>query len=378
MFSIEESRCMNNPKPTQYSGACDLRLMRPGFELDISFKLPAHGVLGIFGPSGSGKTSVLRCLAGLEPNARGNITIGGNVWLNEKAVSLPTHRRRIAYVFQDSRLFPHLNVHNNLHYGRKRRIASGQAVSKDEVVALLGIDSLLEKKPAQLSGGERQRVAIARALLSDPEILLLDEPLASLDDARKQEVLPFLDRLHRTVSIPMVYVSHNVQEIQRLCDSLIIIKNGKKTYDGDVTAALMQNDGQLSSDANAGVLVRGEVIDYEQDGGVSVIALTDQERLYIAAKFDLGAHIALRIQASNISISLDKPTRSSVLNILRGTLKECISQTDHHAMIAIDVAGQTLLARISKKSWHQLELAPNMSVFVQVKAVSINDAVFID
>ncbi|MDF1782371.1 MAG: molybdenum ABC transporter ATP-binding protein [Alcanivoracaceae bacterium] len=368
---------MNNSDSKNSSGSCHLRLTRSDFSLDVSFDLPAHGVLGIFGDSGSGKTSVLRCLAGLERNVRGSIVVGDSVWLDEEGQALPTHQRRVAYVFQDSRLFPHLNVQSNLSYGQKRRATAESSVSRDEVLSMLGISHLLDRKPAQLSGGEKQRVAIARALLSDPAVLLLDEPLASLDDARKQEVLPFLDRLHRMVRIPMIYVSHSVQEVQRLCDRLVVMEKGRKTFDGDVLSALTQPNASLSSDADAGALLKGKVVEYDAVGGVSVIALTEEQKIYTPAKLEIDAHIAIRIQASDVSLSLDRPSRTTVLNILEGQIVKCINQTDHHVVATIDVSNQKLLARISKKSWEQLSLASGQNVFVQIKAVSINDAVFI-
>jgi molybdate transport system ATP-binding protein len=369
---------MNKLQNKTRSGSCSLRLSRPGFELDIAFDLPVAGVLGIFGHSGSGKTSVLRCLAGLEADVRGEIIIGDSVWLNKDGRALPPHQRRVAYVFQDSRLFPHLNVHHNLHYGRKRRLTSANSISEDEILKLLGIKHLLNRKPAQLSGGERQRVAIARALLSDPAVLLMDEPLASLDESRKQEILPYLDQLHRTIRIPMVYVSHSVQEVQRLCDQLVVMESGKKTFEGDVLSAFTQPNTSLSTDTEAGTLLRGKVTEYDETGGVSIVSLAAQQKLFIPAKLDVNSRVALRIQAIDVSLSLDRPTRTTVLNILEGTIQKCVAQTDHHVVATVNVSNQSVLVRVSKRSWNLLALKPSQPVFVQIKAVSINDTVFID
>jgi len=206
-------------------------LQRATFALDIDVELPLHGITGVYGPSGAGKTSLLRCVAGLEQPSAGRLVVAGDVWQDGKSSRAP-HERAIGYVFQEPRLFDHLNVRGNIEYGWRRKRHDGKHAI-DAVVELLGLQDLLDRKPAELSGGEAQRVAIARALLCAPRFVLMDEPLASLDQARKDEILPFLDRLHAESSVPIIYVSHNIDEICRLCDHLLVIDNGAVMANGD-------------------------------------------------------------------------------------------------------------------------------------------------
>lgn len=366
---------MTKPPNAARDSYCDLSLSRGSFDIDIAFQIPTEGVLGIFGASGSGKTSILRCIAGLEPNVKGKICIDGSTWLDHAGQTVPAHQRRVGYVFQDSRLFPHLNVNSNLLYGHSRRSTVNSPVDFDEVLALLDIAPLLNRKPTQLSGGESQRVAIARALLSDPAVLLFDEPLASLDESRKQEVLPFLDRLHKSVRVPMIYVSHSVQEVQRLCDRLILMNSGKKTYEGDVLSALGQSDIALNGEIEVGALLDGRVTQYESSTGISDIALPAGQTLHIPSRLTPNTPVSIRINASDVSLSLDKPTRTTVLNILDAYVTEDIVFGEHYVVVTLKVADQKILARVSRKSWLQLELSPKQKVFAQVKAASINDTI---
>ena len=206
------------------------------FALDVDLELPLRGISGVFGESGSGKTSLLRCVAGLAHPGQGRLVVAGDAWQDSSTgICRPVHERNIGYVFQEPRLFSHLDVRGNLDYGSKRRRPSAESVSVDQVINLLGLGTLMQRRPAELSGGEAQRVSIARALLRAPRFVLMDEPLASLDRARKDEVLPFLDRLHAELAVPIIYVSHSIDEICRLCDHLVVLDGGRVIADGGLT-----------------------------------------------------------------------------------------------------------------------------------------------
>jgi len=340
--------------------------------MDLEFDIPKRGVLGIFGPSGSGKTSILRCIAGLEKGAQGHIRIAGTDWLTAQGEQLRPDQRQVGYVFQDSRLFPHLSVQGNLRYGLKRR-STHSSIDWLSTLELLGIDHLLERKPAQLSGGEKQRVAIARALLSNPQILLMDEPLASLDEARKQEILPFLDRLHQEVQIPVIYISHSAAEVQRLCDNIIVLKEGRKTFSGSMLSALTASDAPFVSLHNASVLLTGGVYHYDPIHAISEVTLRNGGQIYLPEQLPIDQQVHIRILASDVSLSLVEPSQSTILNVLPSRIRRIASSSQHHITLLLETSGQELLARISRKSFSELQLSDGMDVFAQVKAVSIHD-----
>lgn len=352
-------------------GLCEIALERKDFSLDVAFSLPERGVLGIFGQSGSGKTTILRCLAGLETCLKGRIIVDGQVWLDEQGRQLPSHERHVGYIFQDSRLFPHLSVTDNLRYGLKRRGSEKPAVDWHDAIELLGIGHLLKRKPYQLSGGEKQRVAIARALLSNPKILLMDEPLASLDEGRKQEILPFLDRLHREVSIPMLYISHSVEEVQRLCDRLIVVETGRKTFEGSMTDALVSPEAPFLRLDTASVLLKGVVGHYDAANAVSEVQINGST-LYLPAHLEEQREVQVRVLATDVSLSLSEPQQTTILNILTGSVVRVVSDSQFHVTLLISIGSQQVLARISRKSFSELELVEGRAVFVQVKAVSIH------
>ena len=342
------------------------------FRLDASFDVPGRGVTALFGPSGSGKTTVLRCLAGLEQSPDGYLAVNGEVWQDEKnGFFLPTHRRPLGYVFQEASLFPHLNVRHNLEYGWKRIPAAERRVSFDQAVELVGIAQLLDHSPAHLSGGERQRVAIARALLSSPRLLLMDEPLAALDLASKKDILPYLERLHDELSIPVIYVSHSPDEVARLADHMVLMNRGKTVASGPLHAMLARLDLPLAHGDEAGVVMDTVIgahddafyltrLDY-RGGSISVARQTHAP----------GHPMRLRIHARDVSLALERHDDSSILNILPAQVVEIADENPSQVMVRLDTGGVPLLARVTRKSCTTLKLQPGTNVFAQVKSVAL-------
>lgn len=351
---------------------CNISLERRDFSLRAEFEIPARGVLGIFGHSGSGKTTLLRCIAGLENDVSGRITLNRQHWLSASR-SLPTHRRNLGYVFQESRLFPHKTVQKNLDYGARRRLPgiSGNGVDSAHLLELLAIGHLLQRKPHELSGGEKQRVAIARALLKRPDILLMDEPLASLDDSRKQEILPYLERLHDELSIPMLYVSHSLPEVSRLCDRMLVLEEGRVVFAGDTHAALVDAASPLSHARNAAAMLEGVVIQHDPEHQLTTVQTQAGNRLLLQGALAVGQKKRLRIKANDISVCLSRPAGSSILNILAGSITESMDEADGTVLLKVNCGGDDLLARISQLSYMKLKLEPGVSVFAQIKVVSI-------
>ena len=360
-------------------GRCELHLERADFDLDVAFELPRRGVLGLFGRSGSGKTTILRCIAGLEGDVRGHVEINGEVWLDETGSRMPTHRRGVGYVFQESRLFPHQTVRRALDYGMKRsreRLA-GSGRKEDDwhyTVDLLGIESLLDRKPDRLSGGEKQRVAIARALLCRPQLLLMDEPLASLDAARKSEILPFLERLHQEVSVPIVYVSHSVEEMQRLCDRLIVVEGGRKRFEGEMAAAMTSSDTDFLELQDASALLLGHIEAYDAKDALSTVAIGGGQKFYLSTKLTPGVSIRIRVLATDVSLSLGEPHPSTILNVLRARVECIATESTHHVTLLLAVGEQRILSRISRRSYREIGFPVGQPVFAQVKSVSVHDA----
>lgn len=345
------------------------RLDWTGFSLDVDLALPGRGVTALFGHSGSGKTTLLRCVAGLEKAQGGRLRVGGEVW-QENGHFLPTHKRALGYVFQEASLFPHLTVRNNLAYGLKR--AGAGKVSLDQAVELLGIGHLLERKPDRLSGGERQRVAIARALALSPKILLMDEPLAALDHDRKQEILPYLERLHDELEIPVLYVSHAPDEVARLADHLVALEGGRVVAQGPLAETLARLDLPIRLGEDAGV-----VID-------AVIGARDEAWHLIRADFAggglwvrdtglaIGHRVRVRILARDVSLALAHQQDTSILNMLPGTVSG-IADDSHPALslIRVETGGTPIVSRVTRRSAAALGLAPGKPVWVQVKAVAL-------
>ncbi|MEO8248268.1 MAG: molybdenum ABC transporter ATP-binding protein, partial [Burkholderiales bacterium] len=354
---------------------------RPGFELDVDLTLPGRGITALWGPSGSGKTTFLRCVAGLAKPANAYLSVRHTIWQNDsRGIFVPTHRRAIGMVFQEPSLFEHLDVGGNIVYGAKRVGRVAERMPIDHVIDLLGIGALLGRRPADLSGGERQRVAIARALAAAPELLLMDEPLAALDPARRQEVLPFLERLRDELHIPMLYVSHSADEVARLADTLVLLDRGKVLASGPVAETLSRIDVAPPLGEDAGVLLTGVLAARDERWQLSAVRLGQPASgrhgghvLWLRdSGVALGAQVRVRVLARDVSIALKKPQASSIQNLLPCTV-DAIADDPHpaQALVRLDLGNAWLLARLTRRAVHMLGLAPGMTVWAQVKSAAI-------
>ncbi|HEY8160332.1 MAG TPA: molybdenum ABC transporter ATP-binding protein [Methylobacter sp.] len=342
-----------------------------GFKLDVDLKLPGTGITVLFGHSGSGKTTLLRCIAGLQRAPQGKLEINGNVWQDsERGLFLPTHKRPLGYVFQEANLFPHLTVRDNLHYGLKRIKQNSGSVKLEHTIELLGIGQLMERMPERLSGGERQRVAIARALALNPEILLMDEPLASLDFKRKQEILPFLSRLHQQLDIPVLYVTHSQQEVAQLADTLVILEDGQALASGPLSETQSRLDVPLAQDREAATVWQATVAGHEADYHLTRVVFAGGSLSLPAVDAKIGTPLRVQIYARDVSIALEAPTATSILNVLPAIISDIADGRDSQSVIRLQVGTQPLLAHISRKSVILLGLQTGMAVYVQIKGTS--------
>ena len=326
------------------------KVRKGAFELDVDVEIPATGVTGIFGESGSGKTTLLRCIAGLE---------GGH--------GLPVHRRNVGYVFQQPTLFSHLDVQGNIAFGEKR--ATSRRVDRGAVLTMLGIENLLDRRIDTLSGGEAQRVAIAAALLRSPDLVLMDEPLSSLDRRRKDELLPYFDRLHDELSVPAIYVSHDIDEVSRLCDHLVILDRGRVAAHGSLFDVLSRVDVPQLADRNAGVVLWAAPIAHED--GLTKFDLPDGD-IWVPGEFEGGrGPMRLRIAATDVSITRERPSQTTILNVLRAIVEEIHEIDKARALVRLGVGNQDLLAQVTNRSVARLELKEGERVFAQVKSVTV-------
>lgn len=354
--------------------ALRVRLPRDGFLLDVDLALPASGVTALFGPSGSGKTTLLRCVAGLEQAPQARVVVAGETWQDtERGVFLPTWQRPLGYVFQEASLFDHLDVRANLAFGRKRlRNPAPETFDFDALVALLGIGHLLARKPHQLSGGERQRVAIARALATQPRILLLDEPLAALDFARRQEILPWLERLGEELSIPMLYVTHSGDEVARLADHLVLLDEGQVRAAGPLAETLARVDLPAVPGEEAGALLHATISERDARWQLAQVRF-EGGALWIAdAGLEIGHAVRVRVLARDVSLALAPPDRSSIQNVLACTVR-AIAPGAHGSQALVQLAcGDTLLlARITARAVDALALSEGSPVWAQVKSAAL-------
>jgi molybdate transport system ATP-binding protein len=343
-----------------------------GFTLDADLDLPGKGVSAIFGDSGSGKTTLLRCVAGLERADSGFLEVNGALWQDDaRGIFLPTHRRALGMVFQESSLFPHLSVRANLEFGWKRVAPAQRQVAFDEAVALLDIGHLLERMPANLSGGERQRAAIVRALLTSPALLLMDEPLASLDSRRKQEILPYLERLHDELAIPVLYVSHSSQEVARLADMLVLLERGKVAAAAPLEQLLPRLDLPFAHSADASVVIPATVAAHDDGYGLSRVEFDGGAFWVGQIARPLGARVRVNVAARDVSIALARPRDSSILNSVAVNVLALDHDQSNSSLIQLAVGETRLLARVMRKSAVELGLAPGMAVHAQVKGVAL-------
>ena len=344
----------------------DLDHARGSFRLSVRFSA-APGLTALFGRSGSGKTTLVNIVGGLIRPDRGKVVVDGQVLVDTgRGVFVPTHRRRIGYVFQDSRLFPHLSVRSNLLYGRWFAGAGGASADLASVVALLGIEPLLERRPDSLSGGEKQRVAIGRALLAHPRLLLMDEPLASLDEARRAEILPYIERLRDEAGVPILYVSHSVAEVARLATTVVILVDGRVTAVGPVADVLSQADT-----ADGGSVLDAVVARHDEAFQLSVLTSAAGELQVPRLSAPVGAPVRAYIRARDVMLSLQPPQEISALNVLAGRVAEVAPLSNGaQADVRLDCNGAALTARLTAKSVHRLALAPGRPVYAVIKSVS--------
>jgi molybdate transport system ATP-binding protein len=348
------------------------RLDRPSFSLDVDLTLPQRGVTAFFGPSGSGKTTLLRYVAGLERAPAGFLAIGSEVWQDGK-YWLPPHKRPLGYVFQEASLFPHLTVLGNLCYGRKR-ITNAQQVSLDHVIELLGIGHLLDRKPGRLSGGERSRVGIARALAVNPRILLMDEPLTALDLKRKQEILPYLERLHDELDIPVLYVSHSPEEVARLADHLVVLEDGRALANGPLSETLARLDLPIRLGEDVGSVLDARVGAVDDAWHLARMDFPGGSFWTPDRGLPLGRTVRVRVLARDVSLARQPPGESSIQNVLCGRV-EAIADDDHPglALVRVQVGDCALVARLTKRAAVELDVTPGREIWVQVKSVALMD-----
>ncbi|EPG72527.1 molybdate ABC transporter, ATP-binding protein [Leptospira fainei serovar Hurstbridge str. BUT 6] len=346
-----------------------LLLDREKFALSVDLILPERGVTGLFGSSGSGKTTLLRCIAGLESTTRGFLSVGGTIWQNDN-YSLPTYKRELGYVFQEPSLFPHLSVLGNLSYGLKRTKGDRQ-INLNQTIELLGIGHLLERKTDNLSGGERQRVAIARALVTNPRLLLMDEPMASLDKKRKQEILPYLERLNKELKIPVLYVSHSLDEIVRLADHIIVMDDGKVLATGPVSETLSRADLVHRLSENVGVILDTTVGEIDAAWHLVRLDFPGGNLWILNREFSLGSRMKVRVFARDITLIREYSEESNIRNILHGQV-EAILESDHPGLLLVHfrVGQAVFIANLTKLESKESGISVGKRMLFQVNSAT--------
>ncbi len=353
-------------------GNCQLSLARPGFRLDAELGIPSSGITGIYGPSGCGKTTLMRCIAGLEPDATGYLEVSGIPWQDSnKKLFVRTEQRNIGYVFQDGRLFPHLNVGRNLAFGEKRRQPGQLGAGREQVIELLGLGDLLQRMPQQLSGGELQRVAIGRALLRAPRLMLMDEPLASLDAQHREEIFPFLDRLHAELSLPILYVSHSLYEITRLCDRLALMADGRVLGCGSINDILTRPDLPIAQSDQAAAVLDGIIDRYDPEYDLSYIRVDESVVVSPGQYGRHGEHARVRILARDVSLCRERPDATTIINLLDASVIAIHPAQGAFVSVSLRVGKRLITARITRHSRDRLRLEPGQSLIAQIKGVAV-------
>ena len=345
-----------------------------GLDLDMSFSCESAGVIAVFGRSGAGKTTLVNMLAGLVRPDTGRIAVGERLLFDSAGgVDLPPERRRLGYVFQEGRLFPHLSVRGNLCYGLKRVPPDERRIGLEHIVDLLGLEALLARRPHDLSGGEKQRVALGRALLANPRLLLMDEPLAALDQQRKAEVLPFVEQLRDELGIPIVYVSHAMEEVIRLADTLVLVSEGRTVAVGPVDELTSRLDLRpLTGRYEAGAVIEVRVVGRDEEFELSELAFPGGTLRVPGLDLAPGADLRIRIRARDVALALEPPKDISILNVFPGEIRDIGAEPGAQVDILLDIGGTSLWARITARSRQELGLTTGSRVYALVKAVAID------
>jgi molybdate transport system ATP-binding protein len=345
------------------------------FTLEAVFKAPATGITMLFGPSGCGKTTVLRCIAGLIHVEDGLCDVAGEIWQDRSGAFVPTHKRALGYVFQEASLFPHLSVRKNLLFGAPDKKHDGPMIDFDEVVDLLGIRALLDRSPRNLSGGERQRVGIGRALLTQPKVLLMDEPLSALDRKTKDEILPFIEKLRDHFALPIFYVTHDMAEVERLGDQMVLMNQGQVVGAGPLEELQSDPSLPLSTRRDAAVSFEGIVQASDEAYGLVTLKVRGGILAAPAPPAQVGERRRIRVIASDVSLTREAPGPSSILNVLPAGIVSMKPLDTSEVVVVValgeDRSGARLLSRMMRKSWGELGLTEGMSVYAQVKAVAL-------
>ncbi len=351
------------------------RLNHGDFQVALAHDMRLAGITALFGHSGSGKTTVLRVLAGLEARADGHVTYDGVAWQSDepRRIFVPPHERAVGYVFQDARLFPHLNVVGNLTFAEARSRSRASVTDIDTVIGHLDLEPLLERRPESLSGGEQQRVAVARALLTRPRLLLLDEPLSALDTQRKAEILPYIARLPEHFGVPVIYVTHSVDEVAYLADNMIVLSRGRKVADGPVDQTLARLDlGPATGRFEAGVVLGATIVKHDIEYRLSELSLGGASIYVPMIDADPGAQVRLRVRARDVILAKERPKQVSSRNILQGKIVEVVEEPDTpFAETLVEISGGLIRARLTRRSAADLGLAPGVPVFALVKSISL-------
>ncbi len=350
--------------------AARFRIQRDNFLLDADFSIPAQGVSALFGPSGCGKTSLLRAIAGLDHVPHGRLSIGDTNWQSDK-VFVPTHQRELGYVFQEASLFPHLDVQGNIEYGLKRVPAAQRKLSVGRLCDLLDVSSLLRRKVSTLSGGERQRVAIARTLAANPKVILMDEPLAGLDQERKLEILDCILAVQREFRIPILYVSHSRDEVSRVADFMLLMATGRIIAQGDVHELFSRLELPLAHDNEAAVVIDAIVSNHDEEYSLSELIFPGGSFMLPRLPQAIGARVRLQLAARDISLTRELQSGTSILNIFPAIVEAIAPAGPAQVIVRLSAAGVPLLARITRKSSTRLDLQPGSVVYAQAKSVAL-------
>jgi molybdate transport system ATP-binding protein len=366
---------MRQPDATisaRYAGALG------SFRLDVAFEAPMRGITALFGPSGCGKTTILRCLAGLN-RLPGFLKVGDVVWQDDASgKSLKPHERPIGYVFQEASLFAHLSVRANLRYGHRRALRKGapEDIRLEDVISLLGIGHLLHRATGELSGGERQRVALGRALLAQPQLLLMDEPLSALDRMTKDEILPYFEALHASLSIPVLYVTHDMSEIERLADHMVLLDCGRVTAAGQLNELLADTRLPIARSPQASTVLEARVGAFSVEDGLTSLDIGDGEKLLVPRRVGKeGSMDRVRIAATDVSLAVIRPSQTTILNIVPVRVKDIQPVDEAQINVLVTIGhrdgGPRLLARVTRRAQRVLGFGPGQDVYAQIKAVSL-------